>query len=72
MSDLVGNTEDRFSHNEAQILFQSKTAVQVPVRSSTPTPEEEQLEGLNQMTNSRLAANFAQAQFNGKITYEIL
>ena len=41
------------------------------MRSSTPTPEEE-LEALNQMSNSRLAVNFAQAQFNGKIRQNLV
>ena len=27
MSDLVGNPEDRFSHNEAQILFKPRKAI---------------------------------------------
>ena len=37
MSELVGNPEDRFSHNEAQILVYSGYIVGIDLISSAPS-----------------------------------
>ena len=44
MSHLVGNPEDRFSHNEAQIYIVSKVSTLMPERTSSHKPVNEKME----------------------------